>query len=155
VREVHNVRLLEVDGRTEASLHLKLPADTPLADAHATARAVEHAVRAESPGIAAVRTHLEPLEESVAARRPGQAATRQARRSIGAAVSAAAGVEPSEVRFVDTPDGLVASVSLPRPGTMALSEAHGLAAAARRAGRAADGGVTDVFVQTEAVAARR
>jgi cation diffusion facilitator family transporter len=155
VREVHNVRLLEVDGRTEASLHLKLPAATPLADAHATARAVEQAVRAESPGIAAVRTHLEPLEESVAARRPGQAATRKARRSIGAAVSAAAGVEPSEVRFVDTPDGLVAYVSLPLPGTMALSEAHGLAAAARRAGRAADGGVTDVFVQTEAIAPHR
>ena len=26
VREVHNVQLIDVDGRTEASLHLKLPA---------------------------------------------------------------------------------------------------------------------------------
>ena len=45
VREVHNVQLIDVDGRTEASLHLKLPAETPLADADATARQVQAAVR--------------------------------------------------------------------------------------------------------------
>src|SRR5918999_2340475 len=35
VREVHNVAVLAVGGRTEVSLHLKLPGELPLEDAHA------------------------------------------------------------------------------------------------------------------------
>ena len=34
VREIHNLALVEVDGRTELSLHLKLPGDMTLAEAH-------------------------------------------------------------------------------------------------------------------------
>src|SRR5207249_2633348 len=42
VREIHNVAVLHVDGRTEVSLHLKLPADLSLEEAHGIASDVEH-----------------------------------------------------------------------------------------------------------------
>src|SRR6185295_7296876 len=41
VREIHNIVVLHVDGRTEVSLHVKLPAETPLEDAHRAASDVE------------------------------------------------------------------------------------------------------------------
>src|SRR5438552_1497170 len=44
VREVHNVTVLEVAGRTEVSLHLKLPGDLSLEDAHNVASEVERAI---------------------------------------------------------------------------------------------------------------
>jgi len=34
VREVHNVSVLDVGGRTEVSLHLKLPGELTLEEAH-------------------------------------------------------------------------------------------------------------------------
>src|SRR5207244_1841895 len=45
VREIHNVSVLNVDGATEVSLHLKLPGDLPLDEAHGGASQVEHARR--------------------------------------------------------------------------------------------------------------
>src|SRR5947207_7154839 len=44
VREVHNVSVLTVDGRTEVSLHLKLPGELSLDEAHAVASQVEDAI---------------------------------------------------------------------------------------------------------------
>ncbi len=61
VREVHNVRLMTVDGRPEASLHLKLPAALSLDEAHAVTEDVEAAIRAAAPELTDVHTHIEPL----------------------------------------------------------------------------------------------
>ena len=67
VREVHNIVVLEVGGRTEISLHLKLPGGYPLADAHEVASSVEHEILDALPEVDAVQTHLEPLTEPTAA----------------------------------------------------------------------------------------
>ena len=61
VREVHNVAVAAVGERRELSLHLKLPADLPLQDAHAVATRVEEAILRAVPEIADVHTHIEPL----------------------------------------------------------------------------------------------
>ncbi len=61
VREVHNLALVDVDGRTELSLHVKLPGELPLEEAHAIAEELETAIRAAVPEITGIQTHLEPL----------------------------------------------------------------------------------------------
>jgi divalent metal cation (Fe/Co/Zn/Cd) transporter len=63
IREVHNVRVLEVTGGRELSMHLKLPNDLPLERAHEVASEVASAVRDALPELARVHTHIEPLEE--------------------------------------------------------------------------------------------
>ena len=55
VREIHNLALLDVGGRIELSLHLKLPGDLPLDDAHAVAEEVERAIREAVPEIDTVQ----------------------------------------------------------------------------------------------------
>src|SRR5205814_423227 len=44
VREIHNLSVLRVGPRTEISLHLKLPGDLPLEEAHEAATEVERAI---------------------------------------------------------------------------------------------------------------
>src|SRR6187549_3315140 len=68
VREVHNIVVLEVGGRTEVSLHLKLPGGHSLAEAHEVASSVEHEILDTLPEVDAVQTHLEPLTEPTVAR---------------------------------------------------------------------------------------
>ncbi|HEX4804693.1 MAG TPA: DNA polymerase, partial [Conexibacter sp.] len=61
VREVHNVRVMNVEGSPEASLHLKLPASLSLEEAHDVTTAVERAIRNAAPELTDVHTHIEPL----------------------------------------------------------------------------------------------
>src|SRR6188508_2790396 len=64
VREIHNLSVLLVGGETEVSLHLKLPGDLPLEEAHEVATEVERAIAESVPEVDAVRTHLEPISEA-------------------------------------------------------------------------------------------
>jgi cation diffusion facilitator family transporter len=148
VREVHNVRLLEVDGRAQASLHIKLEGGLALRDAHALATEVEAAVVHEVPELDAVTTHLEPLDD------PGPAPARQgARAAEAAAVRRAArdvtGREPDEVRLVETAQGPVAYVTVGLPARTPLVDAHAQAAEIRRRARSSAPRLADVFVHTE------
>src|SRR6185437_6417363 len=72
VREVHNVSVLSVGAGTELSLHLKLPGDLSLEEAHEIAEEVERAIKAAVPAVDAVQTHLEPLAEESAGTRPNR-----------------------------------------------------------------------------------
>ena len=85
IREVHNLALVDVDGRTELSLHVKLPGDLSLDEAHEIAEQLEAAICAAVPEIAGVQTHLEPLAEvdggaRGGGRRRGDRAARRAQR---------------------------------------------------------------------------
>ena len=55
---------------SEVSLHIKLPGELHLDEAHAIAEEVEAAIRAAAPEVSSVQTHLEPLAEESAATRP-------------------------------------------------------------------------------------
>ena len=145
VREVHNIALVDVDGRTELSLHVKLPGDLSLEDAHGIAEQLEAAIREAVPEIAGVQTHLEPLTESSAAsevRAGGEADVRQIVQEV-------TGVEPRELRFLRTEAGLVAFLTLGLDATSRLDEAHAAASEIEEQIRRARPDIDDVIVHTE------
>ena len=143
VREVHNVSVLSVDSGTELSLHLKLPGELSLEDAHAIAEQVERAIHQAVPEVTSVRTHLEPLgEEAVGTAVPGDAdAVRQLVRTE-------IGVDPAELRFVDTDDGMVAYLTL-RLGAGTLADAHAEASRIEEIIRRERPEIAEVVVHTE------
>ncbi|MGH2971043.1 MAG: cation diffusion facilitator family transporter [Gaiellaceae bacterium] len=144
VREVHNVSVLSVDGGTEVSLHLKLPGDLSLEEAHEIAEDVERAIRAAVPEVSAVQTHLEPLAEAAgAAEVTGDAAV------VRAIVREVAGVEPHDLRFLDTDEGLVAHLTLRLGSGHALADAHARASEIEERIRLRLPEIADVVVHTE------
>jgi divalent metal cation (Fe/Co/Zn/Cd) transporter len=143
VREVHNVSVLSVDSGTELSLHLKLPGDLSLEEAHAIAEQVERAIERAVPEVSSVQTHLEPLgEEAAGTEVAGDAAT------VCRIVRTELGVDPAELRFVDTDEGLVAYLTL-RLGSDTLAAAHADASRIEELIRRERPEIADVVVHTE------
>jgi cation diffusion facilitator family transporter len=144
VREIHNLAVLDVDGRTEVSLHVKLPGDLSLDRAHGIAEEVESAIRAQVPDVVSVQTHLEPLAETAAGEE-----VEIDRAAIESAVREETGATPRELRFVRTDDGLVVFLTLGLAGEASLADAHGRASAIEERVREAVPAVADVVVHTE------
>jgi cation diffusion facilitator family transporter len=143
VREVHNVSVVSVDSGTELSLHLKLPGDFSLEEAHAIAEQVERAIEQAVPEVSSVQTHLEPLGQEAAGHEvAGDAAT------VRRIVRAELGVDPAELRFVDTAEGLVAYLTL-RLGSDTLAAAHADASRIEELIRRERPEIADVVVHTE------
>jgi cation diffusion facilitator family transporter len=148
VREVHNLALVDVDGRTELSLHVKLPGDLSLDEAHEVAEELETAITAAVPEIAGVQTHLEPLSETRGAReaRETEADDEAVVRRV---VHEATGTVPRKLRFLRTDDGLVAFLTLGLDGTSRLDAAHARASEIEEAIRRERPDIADVIVHTE------
>jgi cation diffusion facilitator family transporter len=144
VREVHNLALVDVDGRTELSLHLKLPGEVTLEEAHAVAEQLERAVCAAVPEVDAVQTHLEPLTEPSAARE-----VLGDKRTVERIVLDATGTAPRELRFLRTDGGLVAFLTLGLDGMCRLDEAHARASEVEERIRRERPDIADVIVHTE------
>jgi cation diffusion facilitator family transporter len=144
VREIHNLALVEVDGRTELSLHLKLPGDLPLDAAHEVAEDLERAIRAAVPEIDAVQTHLEPLTEAAAGSEEEVDA-----RAVEQIVRAATGRPPRDIRFLRTDAGLVAFLTLGLDPQSRLQDAHAQASEIEERIRAERPEIADVIVHTE------
>jgi cation diffusion facilitator family transporter len=143
VREVHNVSVVSVDSGTELSLHLKLPGELPLEEAHAIAEEVERAIEREVPEVSSVQTHLEPLgHEAAGTEVAGDDAT------VRRIVRTELGVDPTELRFVDTDEGLVAYLTL-RLGADTLAAAHADASRIEELIRRERPEIADVVVHTE------
>jgi len=147
VREVHNVTVLRVDGRTEVSLHLKLPGHLSLEEAHDLAEEVERAIRAAVPEVEAVQTHLEPLAED----EPAQAVENVDARAgdVSRIVREVLGREPRELRFLQTDEGLVAFLTLGLDPAESLADAHNQASEVEARIRSARPEIADVIVHTE------
>jgi cation diffusion facilitator family transporter len=144
VRELHNLKVLDVDGSIEVALHLKLPGDLPLDHAHAIAEQVEAAIRVHVPEVRSVRTHLEPLRETAAGEEIDIDTA-----AIESAVREETGTEPRELRFVRTDDGIVVFLTLALPAAGSLADAHGRASAIEERVRGAVPAIADVVVHTE------
>ncbi len=144
VREIHNLSVLDVDGRIEVSLHLKLPGELSLERAHEIAEHVEEAIRSHVPEVRTVQTHLEPLAETASAEEVDIDPA-----LIERAVREEAGVEAREVRCVRTDDGIVVFLTLALGGRESLAEAHGRASAIEERVRDAVPTVAEVVVHTE------
>jgi cation diffusion facilitator family transporter len=147
VREVHNVNVLLVEGRTEVSLHLKLPGQLPLEEAHEIAEQVERAIRSAVPEVQAVQTHLEPLEEDAHVRTAENVDAEAG--IVTRIVRDALGREPRELRFLETSEGLVAFLTLGLDPTASLADAHAQASEVEARVRSARPEIADVIVHTE------
>jgi divalent metal cation (Fe/Co/Zn/Cd) transporter len=148
VREIHNVTVLRVGDRTEVSLHLKLPGDLSLEDAHEVATRVEAAICEALPEVDTVQTHLEPLRpaEPTAASSEGAALEVADLRRI---VRELIGRDPRELRLLHTDEGPLVFLTLALdPGTP-LSEAHARASAVEARLREARPAIAEVIVHTE------
>ena len=144
VRELHNLKVLDVDGSIEVALHVKLPGDLPLDEAHDIAEQVEAAIRTDVPEIRSVRTHLEPLRETAAGEEIDIDTA-----AIEFAVREETGAEPRELRFVRTDDGIVVFLTLALPAAGSLADAHGRASAIEERVRRDVPAIADVVVHTE------
>ena len=145
IREVHNLALVDVDGRKELSLHVKLPGDLSLEEAHDIAEQLETAICAAVPEIAGVQTHLEPLAETQEAREEKAADEAVVRRIV----KEATGTEPRALRFLRTDGGLVAFLTLGLEGTSRLDDAHAQASEIEERIRRERPDIADVVVHTE------
>ena len=147
VREVHNVSVLHVGNRTEVSLHLKLPGELTLDEAHEAATQVEQAIATSVPEIDTVQTHLEPLAEAGEGRRLADDSTQ--RDVVLRIVREITGHEAREVRFLHTDDGVVAHLTLGLEGGSRLADAHARASEIEERIRYACADIADVVVHTE------
>jgi cation diffusion facilitator family transporter len=149
VQEVHNIVVLEVGDRIEVSLHLKLPGELSLEQAHEVASAVEHEILASLPEVDAVQTHLEPLAEPAAGRPLPQGDGSRAAEEIREIVRSITGEEPRELRLLNTEVGLVAFLTLGMEPERPLAEAHARASEVEERIRRAQTSIAEVVVHTE------
>jgi cation diffusion facilitator family transporter len=147
VREVHNVSVLHVGGATEVSLHLKLPGELTLEEAHEVATQVEQAIKVAAPEVDSVQTHLEPLAEAGEGRRITDDSAE--RDDVMRVVREITGQEPRELHFLQTNDGLVAHLTLALEGDSPLAEAHARASEIEERIRRERPEIADVVVHTE------
>jgi cation diffusion facilitator family transporter len=142
VREIHNLSLVTLDGATELSLHLKLPGELRLDEAHEIAEEVEAAITVAVPEIGSVQTHLEPLAEA-------SAAVELASGDVERIVREVAGGPPREVRVLRTAEGLVAFLTLGLDPAGTLADAHARASEVEDRLRAEHPEIADVIIHTE------
>jgi cation diffusion facilitator family transporter len=146
VREIHNLTVLQVGLSTEVSLHLKLPGELSLEEAHQVASEVEGAITESVPEVDVVRTHLEPIAETGEGREDAAAAERIVVERI---VRETTGEPPRELRFLNTDHGLVAQLTLAVDPSTSLGEAHARASEIEERIRSEQPGIADVIVHTE------
>jgi divalent metal cation (Fe/Co/Zn/Cd) transporter len=144
VREVHNVSVLDVGPGTEVSLHLKLPGDLSLDEAHEIAEEVEHAILEAVPEVSSVQTHIEPLAETGKGMRVAGD-----RELVERIVRDVTGQQPEDLRFLRTDEGLVAYLTLQLGRDTPLADAHAAASRIEEAIRRERPEIADVIVHTE------
>jgi cation diffusion facilitator family transporter len=149
VREVHNLRVLSVDGGLQVALHLKLPGELSLEEAHALASSVEQAIASAVPEVSSVQTHLEPLREPGAGTAPAKADVQANADAVAEVVREETGRLPRELRFLETDDGLVVFLTLGLDPNSRLADAHARASEIEERIRETCSGVADVIVHTE------
>jgi divalent metal cation (Fe/Co/Zn/Cd) transporter len=149
VREIHNVSVLNVGDANEISLHLKLPGDLSLDEAHGIATSVEEAILEAVPEVGSVQTHLEPLAEEGEGRAAIADDVRRDTECVLRIVREETGQPPRQLRFLHTVDGLVAFLTLGLDPERTLAEAHERASAVEARIRAERPQIADVIVHTE------
>jgi cation diffusion facilitator family transporter len=153
VREVHNVRVMRLPEGYELSLHVKLPRELSLDEAHNAVERLEQRVRAEVPELRTVHTHIEPLARTDWASQPTSDDTARERAAIESAVKRFTGSSPLDVSFRDGEQGRVALVTVSLPGDQPLPSAHRHAGAIEEAVRELCPDLADVIVHTEPMGA--
>ncbi|MEA2228945.1 MAG: hypothetical protein QOF04_2575 [Solirubrobacteraceae bacterium] len=149
VREVHNVRVMHIDGGHELSLHVKLPRELALGEAHAVVERLEQALREAVPELRNIHTHIEPLSATDWATRPDRDEVADARAAITEIVGRFTGQAPARVSFRDAERGRVALIDVLLPADQPLPSAHRRAGDIEEAVRERCPELADVIVHTE------
>ena len=122
VREVHNVRAMHLADGYELSLHVKLPRELSLAEAHDVVERLEDPrARRACRSCATVHTHIEPLARTDWGRKPPSGDTAAERAAIEETVRRVTGANPSDVSFRDGERGRIALVTIALPGRAAAA----------------------------------
>ena len=151
VREVHNVRLMQVGESYEMSLHVKLPRDNTLGEAHDVVERLEQAIHDAVPEVRTVHTHIEPLSDIDWATTPPRDEAVAIRDAIEDVVVRFTGQRPARVRLRDGDRGRVAFVDVLLPADQPLPSAHRRAGDIEEALRERVPDLADVVVHTEPV----
>jgi cation diffusion facilitator family transporter len=149
VRELHNLRVVSVGDGLQVALHLKLPGDLSLEEAHEIASNVESAIGSAVPEVVSVQTHLEPLREPGHGRALDDEDVEADAEVVDRIVRQRTGAPPRELRFLNTDDGLVAFLTLPLDPATPLADAHARASEVEQEIRRALPRLADVSVHTE------
>jgi cation diffusion facilitator family transporter len=150
VREVHNVRVMTVDGHPEVSLHLKLPASLPLDRAHTITSDVERAIGEAVPELSDVHTHIEPLAVARTGAEPAAGDVASEQEVILAVVRELTGGEPTDLRMRRREGGgLVALLTIRVDPGSELRDAHAVATEIEDRVRRRAPAIVEVVVHTE------
>jgi divalent metal cation (Fe/Co/Zn/Cd) transporter len=147
VADAHDIGIFSRRRRSIVSLHLKLPLERSIADAHGIAERVEDAIRSLGE-IDAVHTHLEPLEQPIRVRRPDATAADRTER-VRRSVVEHSGQEPRELQIIDTGAGPVVFLAIGVHDDESLTAAHTTASELESALRRDHPDLVEVVVHTE------
>ena len=148
VSEAHDITIFEHGAQVSVSLHLKLPADSSLQEAHDVAERVEAAIRA-LPRVSDALTHLEPLERPIAADPTATYDDRETLENVRTIVREQTGAPARDVRLLPTDAGIVLFITVPVGATESLAHAHEVASELEEALRQRMPEIADVVVHTE------
>jgi divalent metal cation (Fe/Co/Zn/Cd) transporter len=148
VSEAHDITIFEHGDQVSVSLHLKLPADCSLQEAHDVAERVEEAIRA-LPRVSDALTHLEPLERPIAADPTAAQDDRHTLDEVKTIVLEQTGAPARDVRVLPTDAGIVLFITVPVSAADSLSHAHEVASELEEALRQQMPEIADVVVHTE------
>jgi cation diffusion facilitator family transporter len=147
----HNVHAHEVRGRYFVDLHVEVPAELTLGQAHDRVSHLELAVRDELPQVRDIHSHIEPIAASVA---PGAPLTSEEEEALRAQIAAIA-KEVSGLRGYDRlhirsgPDGYDVAFHCLADPDLSVTEAHRLADEVEKRIQTRIPGVSRVLVHVE------
>ena len=148
VSEAHDITIFEHGDQVSVSLHLKLPADSSLRQAHDVAERVEGAIR-RLPKVTDALTHLEPLERPIAADPTATLDGRRTQEAVKTIVRQQIGTTARDVRLLPTEAGIVLFITVAVGASESLARAHQSASELEEALRQRLPEIADVVVHTE------
>lgn len=148
VSEAHDITIFEHGDQVSVSLHLKLPADSSLQEAHDIAERVEAAIRA-LPTVSDAITHLEPLERPIAADPTATHDDRETLEKIETFIREQTTRPARDVRLLPTGAGIVLFITVPMGAAESLAHAHQVASELEEVLRQRLPQIADVVVHTE------
>ncbi len=123
----HAVRTHGPEGSVSMELHLEVDERLSVREAHDLVSEFEGELRAASPGLADVVSHIEPVGEATAVRRTEPADDAPVRAELARlAAERGPSFRPEGLAVRRGEDGLLVTFALPVPGELPVGEAHAL-----------------------------